>query len=113
MLQIVDTKVGSIVTVDLKGRLDWNTSDQLQQLLDRLIDRGEIQFVIDLALLDYISSAGLGVLAAVAKRSKAAGGELFVCGATGVVKRVFEVSGFSAAVPMVANKQEAMERYKG
>ncbi|MDO5576954.1 MAG: STAS domain-containing protein, partial [Fibrobacter sp.] len=49
------------LTVALTGRLDTNTSPQLEAELKGALD-GIKKLIIDLAALEYISSAGLRVL---------------------------------------------------
>ena len=51
------------MTITLGGRLDTNTSPQLEELVDTSLD-GVEKLVFDMADLEYISSAGLRVLLA-------------------------------------------------
>ncbi|WP_051305095.1 STAS domain-containing protein [Chitinilyticum litopenaei] len=77
------------------GRLDGATSPELEKaLLPLLADAGS-RVLLDLAALDYVSSAGLRIILMAAKRAKQAGGRFVLCGLQPQVSEVFEMSGFT------------------
>jgi anti-anti-sigma factor len=69
---------------------------------------GEKDFVIDLGELDYISSAGLRVILATAKRLKEKEGKILLASLQDMVKEVFEISGFSAIIPIYESVESAL-----
>lgn len=77
----------------LKGRLDTLTSPDLEAKINDVVDDAT-KLIMDLADLEYISSAGLRVLlgAAQAMEDK---GEMVVHNLTQSVLEVFELTGFS------------------
>ena len=76
--------------VAFTGRLDAAQSPKAQAFLDALADPGEI----DLAGLEYISSAGLGVLLRTHKRLLGAGGKLRLVNVGHHIFDIFRYSGF-------------------
>jgi anti-anti-sigma factor len=76
--------------VAFRGRLDAAQSPKAQAFLDALADPGEI----DLSGLEYISSAGLGVLLRTHKRLMAAGGRLRLVNVSHHLFDIFRYSGF-------------------
>ena len=76
--------------VALAGRLDTVQAPQAQAALDRLSGR----VVVDCQALDYISSAGLGVLLKTQKRLLGAGGGLRLVGVSRHIRDIFVYSGF-------------------
>lgn len=82
------------------GRLDSNTAPALDRHLSAVIQRGDTQIVMDLSGLDYISSTGLSVFLSAAKKNKAAGGRLALCGLNSRIRLVFEMSGFLRLFPI-------------
>ena len=76
--------------VAFTGRLDAAQSPRAQAFLDALADPGEI----DLAGLEYISSAGLGVLLRTHKRLMASGGRLRLVNVSHHIFDIFRDSGF-------------------
>jgi anti-sigma B factor antagonist len=74
----------------LTGRLDAAQADKAQQFLDAAGNPA----VLDFAQLEYISSAGLGVLLALHKRLLAAGGGLRLINVNRHIHDIFRFSGF-------------------
>ena len=80
------------LTVAIEGRLDTNTSPELEEALK--FD-GVTEVVFDFAELEYISSAGLRVLMGAHKAMAAVGGRMSVVNPNAVVKGVFDITGMS------------------
>jgi len=105
-LSVKNEEKGTLVTVT--GRMDAVSSPEFEKELARLIDGGNINFVIDLAGLDYISSSGLRSILVTAKKLKGKNGQILLASLQAVVKEVFEISGFSAIIPIHESVEEAM-----
>lgn len=108
-MEINQEKQNDINIVSLKGRLDAGTSGALEQALNALADSGESKALVDCRELDYISSAGLRVLLASAKRFKKVNGSISLASLNPNVKQVFEISGFTSIFPIFATRDEALE----
>jgi len=76
--------------VAFSGRLDAAQSANAQAFLDAIPDPGPI----DLSGLEYISSAGLGVLLRTHKRLMASGGKLRLTNVGNHIYDIFKYSGF-------------------
>jgi anti-sigma B factor antagonist len=87
MLEIGYGESGLIVLV---GRLDAAQSAAAQAFLDGVSQPPALDF----ALLEYISSAGLGVLLKTHKRLMAAGGRLRLVNVNNHIYDIFRYSGF-------------------
>ena len=83
--------------VAVAGRLDAAQAPTAQQFLDRM--QGVI--VLDCARLEYISSAGLGVLLKTQKRLMASAGRLRLVGLSKHLRDVFQYSGFDRIFEIV------------
>jgi len=105
-LSVKNEDKGTLVSVT--GRMDAVSSPEFEKELARLIDEGNINFVIDLAGLDYISSSGLRSILVTAKKLKGKNGQILLASLQAVVKEVFEISGFSAIIPIHESVEEAM-----
>jgi anti-anti-sigma factor len=88
MLTIESGAEGNVV---LTGRLDAAQAAAAQAFLDR-IDGGIV--VLDCAALEYLSSAGLGVLLKTQKRLMAGAGKLRLVGVRPQLRDIFVYSGF-------------------
>lgn len=76
--------------VAFTGRLDAAQSPKAQAFLDALADPGPI----DVSGLEYVSSAGLGVLLRTHKRLMASGGKLRLVNVGNHIFDIFRYSGF-------------------
>ncbi len=109
-MNIINTgKEKDCLIVSVEGRMDAVSTPEFEQTLGGWIDEGDIRFIVDLAGLDYISSAGLrGILTSV-KRLKAAGGQMVLTSLHGTVKEVFEISGFNTIIPIFESVKDALQ----
>ncbi|MEI7695302.1 MAG: STAS domain-containing protein [Chlorobium sp.] len=112
-MNIQTTKESTAMVVTVVGRLDAVTAPEYEQKFIALISEGESRFIVDFEKLDYISSAGLRVLLATAKRVKGKSGAIVLANIGGTVKEVFDISGFGSIFPMyesVATALTAVEK---
>ena len=77
--------------IELKGRLDTHTAEHLDEKLEAIDPTTHPVQIVDLAQLDYISSAGLRSLFRAKKNLTSHGGQLLVVHPQPQVKKVFDV----------------------
>lgn len=94
MLRIDFGSDGSVV---MEGRLDAAQAAAAQQFLDKV--QGTV--AVDCSRLEYISSAGLGVLLKTQKRLLGAGGKLRLLGVNRHLQDIFQYSGFDQLFEIV------------
>jgi anti-sigma B factor antagonist len=81
-----------LTVVELTGHLNLgNELMTIEASVKAVIDEGARKLVIDVTRLDYIDSAGVGMLVACNGRIEKAGGKMRVSGAQGSVAKTFEV----------------------
>ena len=78
----------------IKGRLDSNTSNTFETAIYESMDNGLTQMIINLEGLEYISSAGLGVLLSTHKRLMSARQGLELVNVNPHINDIFRYSGF-------------------
>ena len=83
---------GNKLTIALSGRLDTTTAPKLETELKQNIS-GVEELVLDLAALEYLSSAGLRVLLS-AQKVMNRRGCMVVRNVNEVIMEIFEVTGF-------------------
>ena len=94
--------------VRVSGRLDTATAAEFETRGGELVAGGSSRLVLDLAGLEYVSSAGLRSVLATAKRARAAGGTLAIASLQGVTKEVFSISGFDSILPTFPDVESAL-----
>jgi anti-sigma B factor antagonist len=106
-MEITERRTVEIVTLSLSGKLDTTTAKTFEEKILAQIESGERRFVIDLAQLDYISSAGLRVFVLAAKRLNSTNGKMVLCSLKDPVKEVFDIAGFSSIFSIYGSHDEA------
>ena len=81
------------LTIKVEGRLDTNTSPELEDEMDL---EGVSKLAFDFSGLEYISSAGLRVLMTAHKSMAAAGGDVKILHPNAMVRGVFEITGLDS-----------------
>lgn len=107
-MEITVRDEGDIKVVMLNGKLDTNTTPLAESEIKTLLDGGASQLLVNFEQLSYISSSGLRLLLATAKRLKTSGGELKVCSLNEMATEVFEISGFSSILNVYPSEQDAL-----
>ncbi|MDT8899868.1 STAS domain-containing protein [Anaeroselena agilis] len=107
-MKFVSYQEKGFLVVKVEGRMDIASSPEFEKSCATLIEQGHQRFVIDFSGLEYISSAGLRSILAIAKKLKGAGGSLSLCSLTGLVKEVFDLSGFDNFLPVFADVEQAL-----
>jgi anti-sigma B factor antagonist len=97
-MEIGQIQQGTVTIVSVIGSLDALTAPQLTQQLDTQLQAGNAKLVVDLAKLDYTSSAGLRVLLNTVKEARSRGGDLRLASVQPNVKKVFDMSGFASII---------------
>jgi anti-anti-sigma factor len=110
-VQITTRDVNDVKVVQIEGELDTGSSPEAQQQLDQLREQGVKKILLDLAKLDFISSAGLRVVLATAQELKQDGGDLRVCSLNESVKEVFDISGFSTLLMVLDDETKALSGF--
>ena len=94
-MDIQEQRQGDVMILQPVGRLDSLSCREFETRLLAALDESKT-VVVDCAVLDYISSAGLRVLLVAAKHNRTSGGRLALAALRENVREVFEISGFSA-----------------
>lgn len=89
----IDKKLNDgVLTLAVSGRLDTNTSPELEA---EVKTDGVKEVIFDFAGLEYISSAGLRVLMGAQKAMMGSGGKVKILNPNAMVKGVFDMTGLS------------------
>ena len=93
------------------GRLDSNTSPDLEERISETMNNGTINMVLDFEALEYISSAGLRIILKTTKDLKRQNGQLILCSMQDYVREVFEISGFDSFLPIAPSLDDALKKF--
>ena len=107
-MQINTREIDGISVVDLEGRLDTNTSTEAEKALVALVEGGVSKILLNFEKLEFVSSAGLRIILATAKKLKASGGQLQLCTLNEIVQEIFDISGFSTLLSVHKTVDDAL-----
>ncbi len=96
------------VVLVVAGSMDADNAHELDKAIEARIEAGSPDIVLDLAGLEYISSAGLRVIMKSAKKLEVRRGSIVIVGLKGVVEEVFKVSGFYSLFRTYPSVDEAL-----
>jgi anti-sigma B factor antagonist len=91
-LKLMEEVVDNVTVLEAHDRLDSTTAQQFRDRLIALVQAGRSAIVVDLKNVIYISSAGFQALLVVNRATAESQGKLALCGLSGGVKRLFEIS---------------------
>jgi len=86
------TREVSIVRVD--GVVDTMTAGELDRVISSLVARGRYRLIVDLAGVEYISSAGWGIFVSYLREIREHGGDLRLARMTPDVREIYELLEF-------------------
>ena len=112
-LEIERETRGETLILALHGRLGTGSAGALIDAVLPEVEQGRRAILVDLQGIDYMSSAGLIAIDAVAGRIRVAGGELVLCNACDPVRLVLEFGGVLADIPLEPTRESGLERLRG
>jgi anti-sigma B factor antagonist len=83
----------SIWDIQLVGDVDIQSSNQLKEEINGMLNEIETDLMIDCASLSYIDSTGLGVLIGVLKRVRKVEKEITIINAQNNIKKLLGITG--------------------
>ncbi len=111
MLDIRISDTNQVAIVEAQGRIDSNTAHELGDALTQVIDNGYSQVVLDIAGVDYMSSAGLRELVSALKKVRNDNGDMRITRVTERVYEVLELSGLHTIFQLFETQAEAVNSF--
>ena len=107
-LQIEVFKNKKHAVLSLSGEVDAYTSTHFRDIMLGVIEEGLYNIVIDMAMVEYIDSSGLGALVGGLKRITEKNGKIYIVSGSDQVKKVFEITGLGRVFEMFDNTEDAV-----
>jgi len=109
-MQIIIKKKDPAVIVSIYGHFNAGAAPEFERIFNQHLDAGERHFVLNLAELTFINSAGLCSILATAKKITEREGKLSVCALQGEALKIFEISGFAALFSIYPTEAAALKQ---
>ena len=104
-----DIKQASVVTVT--GRVDSATAPDLENALKQLVESDKTKIVLDLAGVEYMSSAGLRAMVSTLKAVKRVNGDLRLASPSQRVAEVLRLAGLNTIFSIYPDQAEAASSF--
>lgn len=107
-----ETPTGEVEVVVVRGDLDAHTFPKLQERLEASLVAGRPRIVLDCSGLDYISSAGLGVLKQMCRDCRESGGDIRLAGLSEKVRSIMSLLGFTRLLHVYPHPSDAVASFR-
>lgn len=113
-VKVIKSPSGITATLaEMDGSIDASTIQQFQQVMDKLIEKGVKNLILDCTNVKYINSTGLGTLLKYADTFESIGGHIAFCRVPSKVMLVMEMLGFNALFNIVPDEATALKSFSG
>ena len=107
-LTITEIRAGKACVLALAGRIDSTNAQQLMTSLNKLIEAGEKDLVVDFKEVLYLTSAAFRVLLVATDEAERSAARFALCCVMGQVRELFEMGGLLDAFTIHASREDAL-----
>jgi anti-sigma B factor antagonist len=112
-MQIEGKKVNNLLVVTpLEKRLDASVAADFKGKIVDWINAGNNRIVLDLSLVDFVDSSGLGAIVSCLK-TLGGSGDLIICGIKDTVMSLFQLTRMNRVFQIFSNQAEALKASMG
>ncbi len=105
------TKVQGFTIVKVEGQVRLSTQTEFKDYLDGLFtDHGSSTIVLDMEKLEYINSAGIGIVVDTFKKFRDHEGRMILSGLSAELLKLFEMTKLNRFIEIYPNTEEAISK---
>lgn len=97
--------------ITLQGFLDAHTFEQLEAAVNQLFQRKIYEIIMNLAKIEYISSAGAGVFIGSLATAQESGGKIVLAQPQENIREVFDLLGLSQIFAIATDNETAQKEF--
>ncbi len=111
VFQYSSSRHGGVTIMHIGGSLDAETSPKFESKIKAEIQRGAKKIICNMEHVDYIASAGLGVLIGANDMLSKLGGEIRLSSMNQKILKIFKLLGFINLFKIFENDQKAIDSF--
>jgi anti-anti-sigma factor len=111
--RVTDAVAIRVVELTLPETLDVDEFDRLNESLLREFSDRQGRWILDMASVDYIGSAVLGMMVNIRQHVKGTSGQLILCGMSPRLLDIFKACAMERLFIIARTRQEAVLRFGG
>jgi anti-sigma B factor antagonist len=105
-------RTGSIYIVDISGEMDLYNAHRLKEVVNKMLEKGIRDYIINVDKVTYIDSTGIGALMHVHSNIKKRGHRMLLANVKGTVRQVIQLTKLMDYFNIVENETVALEQLK-
>ena len=94
-----------------KGHLDAHNVERFEKEIVKLVSNNIVKIIINCKDLNYISSAGMGIIMGYLDEIREKNGDIKLCSLNDRVFEIFDLVGFTDIYDFVENEQSALSKF--
>ena len=111
--KVISRKTDSVRIIKITGRLDpGDNADQLYEMVQRFVEEDEIDFLVDLRSVTYISSTGVGSLIKSYRSVLKQKGHVKLLSPSQSVRNILAISKLDGVFEIFSEESEALAGFK-
>lgn len=108
----ITTKInGDVAIINLEGRLDLNSSNQLKDASREFFSKDNCKLILNMDGVDFINSSGLGALVSILKEVRNHKGDLKISNLAEYVKEIFDITQLSSIFDICEDESRALKSF--
>ncbi|MHB1000539.1 MAG: STAS domain-containing protein [Armatimonadota bacterium] len=107
-LETAMKEVSGIPVIKATGEIDVYTVPEFKSSINKVIDSGAKDLIIDLTDIDYMDSGGFGVLLGATKRIRLKNGVILLAGCSDAIERMLKITRLDTIFGMFPNIDDAV-----
>ena len=111
--KVISRVAGAVRIIKITGRLDpGDGPDSLFEMVQRFVEEGEVDFLLDLRSVTYISSTGVGSLIKCYRSVLKQKGHVKLLSPSQSVRNILAISKLDGVFEIFSDEAEALASYK-
>ncbi|MGH8016180.1 MAG: STAS domain-containing protein, partial [Candidatus Zixiibacteriota bacterium] len=110
-ISLADNDKSEVSEVRVDGIVDTNTAGELEETIESLLARQRYRIILDLAGVEYISSAGWGAIISRIRDIRGNKGDILLSGMVANVREVFELLEFDNVLKNFKSLDDARSEF--
>ena len=111
-MEITTEERAGMSVLALTGRIDTAAAPDLERELNKLIAEGNRKILVNFANVTYISSGGLRVLLATAKKLRSPGDRFGLSSLSPEVNKILKLAGFTTIFSIFPSDGDAVDQWR-
>ena len=113
LMEIAERRLGDVTILKLSGRLELDEGDVvLRDHVNRLVEEGRVNLVLDMSEVTRMDSAGIGMLVGKYLTVKRRGGTMKLSGLTERSSRLLHITKLESVFEILQTEAEAVKSFQ-